>query len=131
MPLAGAIPLRVTSDASYVSVPTVVVDWTVNVAQPPTAVCGFVVTIVVAVPVDGFLMRLIVSVEPVPEVTLLPERSRTHTVTLEVATPLAGIGFGENVGAPRLLAAPKPVKEAVPVAVPPVKAVDEPTASQV
>ncbi len=99
-----------------------------NVAQPPVAVCGLVVTMVVDVP--AALIRLIVSAEPVPVVTVLPEASRTHTVTLEVATPLAGIGAGVNSGAPRFAAAPKPVKEAVPVAVPPVKAVDEPVASQ-
>ena len=74
------------------------------------------------------LSRLIASVEPVPEVTLLPARSRTHTVTLEVAAPLAGIGFGTNVGAPRLFAGPKPVNDAVPVAA--VSVPDVPVASQ-
>ena len=126
------MPARVTSDALYVSVPTTVVDWTVKVAQPAVAACGLLVTSVVeaVAPVKAVRIRLIESVEAAPEVTLLPEASRTHTVTLEVETPLAGIGFGVNVGAPRFVAAPKPVKEAVPVAVPPVKAVDEPVASQ-
>jgi hypothetical protein len=110
-------------------VPAVVVDWTVKVAQPATAVCGLLVTKVVALWFT-VLSRLIESVEPVPEVTLLPEPSRTQTVTLDVATPFAGIGFGVNEIGARVAAAPKPVNEAVPVAVPPVKAVDEPVASQ-
>jgi len=91
----------------------------VKLAQPATAACGLLVTMVVALALT-VLIRLIVSVEPVPEVTLLPAASRTQTVTLDVATPFAGIGFGVNEIGARVAAAPKPVKEA-----------DEPVASQV
>ena len=111
--------------------PTTSVDRTVKLAQPALAVCGLLVTSVVAVLVPAVAFRLIESIDPVPEVTLFPDASRTQTVIDDVETPLAGIGFGVNFGDPRFAAAPKPVKEAVPVAVPPEKLVDEATASQV
>ena len=107
--------------------PTVVVDWTVKLAQPATAVCGLLVRSVVALAFN-VRTRLIASVEPVPEVTLFPARSRTQTVMVDVATPFAGIGFGVNAGLPRLFAGPKPVN--VTAAVEEVKPAEVATASQ-
>lgn len=54
-------------------------------------------------------MRLIESVAPV---TVLFAASLTQTVIVDVATPFAGIGFGEAV-APRCVAAPEPLNEIV------------------
>lgn len=109
------------------SVPTVVVDWTVKLAQPAVAACGLVVIVVVAPPFT-VLIRLIESVAPVPEVTLLPAVSRTQTVMVEVEAPFAGIGFGVAV-AVSCVAAPKPVNEAWAVAE--VRPADDAVASHV
>ena len=105
------VPLRVRllSKAWYVSVPTVVVAWTVKLAQPLAAFVGLLEVRFVALWLT-VLIRLMLSDAVV---TLLPAASRTQTVIVDVATPFAGIGFGEAV-AVRRVAGPKPVNDAVP-----------------
>ena len=92
--------------------PTTIVDWTVNVAQPETATCGDDVRSVVEVPV---FVSASESVEPVPVVFLLPAASLTQTVTVDVEAPFAGIGFGDAV-AVTWVAAPLPVQVRLVVA---------------
>jgi len=80
--------------AVYVSVPTVVVDRTVKLAEPLVVFCGEDVTRVVEVPLD--LEKLI---ENVPEFVALPFASTTFAVALDVEEPSFLMTAGEKLQA--------------------------------
>src|SRR5205823_11681040 len=73
------------------------VERIVYCTQPFTAVCGDDVTWVVAPPLTVFASEM-TSVEPVPEVMVLPAESATQIVAVVVETPSAGSGFAAEAG---------------------------------
>jgi len=116
-----------------VSLPVVPVDWTVNEEQPLVAETGFADVTVVTGAFVTFVPVPTVSVRVMPrlsvaEVTVLPPLSLRQTLIVDVATPLAGIGFGVTVTA-IVAGEPKPVNDAVPVVL--VRLNDVATASHV
>jgi hypothetical protein len=79
----------VAIDGVYVSVPTVVPDFTVKYAKPADVVCGFAVCCDVVAPKVREKFT-----EYVPVVTTFPTESRTATVPTEIEVLSGGIGFG-------------------------------------
>jgi hypothetical protein len=106
--------VRETSVALYVSVAMVVVDLTMNVAQPLLVVTGDVVRSVVPWLLPPVLELNARSIESVTVVTVLFAASLTHTVIVDCELPFAGIGFGDAV-ADRCVGVPAPVNEIVAV----------------
>jgi hypothetical protein len=101
------------SSAVYVSVATgFVVDLTMKLAHPPMALCGEVLTSVVACTVPPVLAVNTRRRESEELVIVLLDASLTQMVSVDCDEPLAGIGFGAAV-ATRWVAAPVPEKEIV------------------
>ena len=76
----------------YVSVPGVVVERTVYVAEPALVICGFDVSKVV----DAGPLVCVKVTEKVPVPVALPRTSRTFTVAVDVADASGGIEVGEK-----------------------------------
>ena len=100
---------------------------TPNPTHPPVMTCGVEPVSVVACDAPPVLELKTRLIESFAEVTVFPAASLMQTVIVEVATPLAGIGFGET-DAVSCVGVPKPVNEMVEVAA--VSAPDVAVASQ-
>src|SRR5205823_12850438 len=92
-----------------------VVDRRTKPAHPPVMAWGVELARVVACDVPPVLEAKARLIESVAEVTVFPAASLRQTVTVDVETPFAGIGFGA-ADAVRWVGAPNPAKETVAVA---------------
>jgi hypothetical protein len=90
----------------------VVVERTMNEAQPAFATCGLKLTGVVPWAVPPVLEVNARSMESDAPVTVLFPASLTQTVMVDWDAPLAGIGFGDALVA-RCVAVPLPMNESV------------------